>query len=138
VCCISTSSNFEVRRQHLRSNSSLLATGANIGVGTQEGGDPHAWALPSGHSRAVAGSALELGAGQYQQRPAPIEGNLIKRSEVRYYGGIDPRTGQGDENLPANFDRKLISVDCAFKDLATSDYGRHRCHRYQRVENDSF
>jgi hypothetical protein len=32
-------------------------------------------------------------AGQYQQRPAPAEGNLIKRSEVRYYGGIDPRTG---------------------------------------------
>src|SRR5437879_6612283 len=61
-------------------------------------------------------------AGQYQQRPAPIEGNLIKRSEVRYYGGIDPRTGQPDEKLPDTFDRKIVSVDCAFKDLATSDY----------------
>jgi predicted phage terminase large subunit-like protein len=61
-------------------------------------------------------------AGQYQQRPAPVEGNLIKRSEVRYYGGIDPRTGVPDERLPERFDRKLISVDCAFKDLATSDY----------------
>ena len=61
-------------------------------------------------------------AGQYQQRPAPLEGNLIKRSEVRYYGGIDPRTGQPDEKLPDTFDRKIISVDCAFKDLATSDY----------------
>jgi predicted phage terminase large subunit-like protein len=61
-------------------------------------------------------------AGQYQQRPAPVEGNLIKRNEVRYYGGIDPRTGQADEKLPQNFDLKVISVDCAFKNLATSDY----------------
>jgi predicted phage terminase large subunit-like protein len=61
-------------------------------------------------------------AGQYQQRPAPAEGNLIKRSEVRYYGGIDPRTGLADEKLPDHFDRKVISVDCAFKDVATSDY----------------
>jgi predicted phage terminase large subunit-like protein len=61
-------------------------------------------------------------AGQYQQRPAPIEGNLIKRNEVRYYGGIDPRTGQPDEKLPETFDRKIISCDCAFKDLATSDF----------------
>jgi predicted phage terminase large subunit-like protein len=61
-------------------------------------------------------------AGQYQQRPAPAEGNLIKRNEVRYYGGIDPRTGQPDEELPKHFDLKLISVDCAFKDLANSDF----------------
>ena len=61
-------------------------------------------------------------ASQYQQRPAPVEGNLIKRSEVRFYGGIDPRTGQLDEKLPTSFDMKVISVDCAFKDLATSDY----------------
>jgi len=60
--------------------------------------------------------------GQYEQRPAPLGGNLIKRSEVRYYGGIDPRTGQPDEKLPDHFDRKLISVDCSFKDAATSDY----------------
>ena len=60
--------------------------------------------------------------GQYQQNPAPLGGNLIKRSEVRYYGGIDPRTGQPDEKLPESFDRKVISVDCAFKDVATSDY----------------
>ncbi|PYV62876.1 MAG: hypothetical protein DMG97_39235, partial [Acidobacteria bacterium] len=61
-------------------------------------------------------------AGQYQQRPSPLEGNLIKRSEVRYHAGIDPRTGQPDEKLPDTFDRKIVSVDCAFKDLATSDY----------------
>lgn len=66
-------------------------------------------------------------AGQYQQRPAPLEGNLIKRSEVKYYGGIDPMTGQLDENLPpviggSRFDRVMISVDAAFKDKDDSDY----------------
>lgn len=61
-------------------------------------------------------------AAQYQQRPAPVEGNLIKRAEVRYYGGVDPSTGQADEKLPETFDLKLISVDCAFKDLATADF----------------
>ena len=61
-------------------------------------------------------------AGQYQQRPAPLEGNLIKRSEVRYYGGKDPLTSELDEQLPEFFNRKLISVDCAFKDTASSDY----------------
>jgi predicted phage terminase large subunit-like protein len=52
---------------------------------------------------------------------APIGGNMIKRNEVRYYGGINPRTGQPDERLLTSFDMKGISVDCAFKDLATSD-----------------
>jgi predicted phage terminase large subunit-like protein len=61
-------------------------------------------------------------AGQYQQRPAPLEGNLIKRSEVKYYGGRDPLTGEVDEKLSDIFNRKVISVDCAFKDLVTSDY----------------
>ena len=41
---------------------------------------------------------------------------------MRFYGGVDPRTGQLDEQLPANFDLKFISGDCAFKDLPTSDY----------------
>jgi predicted phage terminase large subunit-like protein len=35
---------------------------------------------------------------------------------------MDPRTGQLDEKLPTSFNMKLISVDCAFKDLATSDF----------------
>ena len=61
-------------------------------------------------------------AGQYQQRPAPLEGNLIKRREVRYYGGTDPATGERDPELPEKFDKGAISVDCAFKDLRTSDY----------------
>src|SRR2546422_1795448 len=61
-------------------------------------------------------------AGQYQQRPAAGEGKLIKRSETRYYGGIDPRTSLADEKLPDSFDRTIISVDCSFKDTATSDF----------------
>jgi predicted phage terminase large subunit-like protein len=61
-------------------------------------------------------------AGQYQQSPVALGGNIIRRNEVRYYGGIDPRTGQPDEKLPQTFDRKVISVDAAFKNLATSDY----------------
>ncbi len=61
-------------------------------------------------------------AAQDQQRPAPLEGNMIKRSDTCYFGGIDPKTGQPDERLPENFDLKLMSVDCSFKDLPTSDY----------------
>jgi predicted phage terminase large subunit-like protein len=61
-------------------------------------------------------------AGQYQQRPAPLEGNIIKRAHIRYYGGIDPVTGQPDETLPQQFDLEVLSIDCAFKDLETSDF----------------
>jgi predicted phage terminase large subunit-like protein len=61
-------------------------------------------------------------AGQYQQHPTPLEGNLIKRSDIKYYGGSDPLTGERDESLPEIFDKKLISVDCAFKETKTSDY----------------
>jgi predicted phage terminase large subunit-like protein len=58
---------------------------------------------------------------QYQQRPAPAEGNIVKHTYIRRYGGTDPRTGILDETLPSHFDLKLISVDCAFKDAPTSD-----------------
>jgi predicted phage terminase large subunit-like protein len=61
-------------------------------------------------------------ASQYQQRPVPLEGNIIKRQHVRFYGGIDPGTGQLDEQLPRSFELKIMSVDCAFKDLANSDF----------------
>lgn len=60
--------------------------------------------------------------GQYQQHPAPLEGNMVKRSDVRYYGGMDPVTGERDISLPAKFDNVILSADCAFKDLKTSDY----------------
>jgi hypothetical protein len=41
---------------------------------------------------------------QYQGRPSPLEGNMIKRSDVMYYGGRDPDTGEMDEPLPDKFD----------------------------------
>jgi len=59
---------------------------------------------------------------QYQQRPSPIEGNLVKASDVRYFGGKDSATGERDPDLPEEFERTIISVDCSFKDLSTSDY----------------
>jgi predicted phage terminase large subunit-like protein len=67
-------------------------------------------------------SQREVFCGQYQQRPAPAEGNYIKHSDIRCYGGIDPKTGQPDEKLPTSFDMKIISVDCSYKNSATSDF----------------
>jgi len=61
-------------------------------------------------------------ASQFQQEPAPLEGNLVRRSDVGYVCGIDPVTGMRDEGLPEHFDRKIISVDTSFKDIATADY----------------
>jgi len=60
-------------------------------------------------------------AGQYQQSPVPTVGNLIRTSDVRYHSGRDPVTGMRDADLPTSFDLKVISVDCAFKALASSD-----------------
>jgi predicted phage terminase large subunit-like protein len=59
---------------------------------------------------------------QYQQRPSPLEGNLVKASDVRYFGGKNLLTGELDPQLPASFERTILSVDCSFKDLSTSDY----------------
>jgi len=81
--------------------------------------------LPERFTRSVVeehrARRLEFAA-QFQQRPAPLEGNLIKRSDICYYGGTDPRTGVADEPLPTTFDKKIISVDCSFKNSPTSDY----------------
>jgi len=59
---------------------------------------------------------------QYQQRPAPLEGNMIKTRDVRYYGGVNPETGTADPPLPTTFDLIVVSCDAAFKDLKTSDF----------------
>jgi len=61
-------------------------------------------------------------AGQFQQEPQAISGNIIKIESCLYFGGKDPRTGVPDLALPDHFDRKIISVDCSFKDRSTSDY----------------
>lgn len=93
------------KREHLRERDSVV----------------HADRFPPSTVAKLKSNRLNW-AGAYQQRPAPLEGNLIKRSEVRYYGGINPVTGQADEPLPDKFDMVLISCDAAFKDLATSDF----------------
>jgi predicted phage terminase large subunit-like protein len=59
---------------------------------------------------------------QYQQQPSPLEGNMIKVADLRYYGGRDPLTGEADPDLPAKFDLILVSADCSFKDEETSDF----------------
>jgi hypothetical protein len=49
-----------------------------------------------------------------QVRP---EGNLLRWADVRYWGDAD-----GDERLPNQFTRVVISCDCSFKDTVGSDY----------------
>lgn len=51
--------------------------------------------------------------GQYDQNPSPAEGGIIKRFWWQFY-----------DKMPAlsYFDSILISVDCSFKDLESSDY----------------
>jgi predicted phage terminase large subunit-like protein len=61
-------------------------------------------------------------AGQFQQSPMAAEGNIIRTDDILYFGGRDPKTGELDPGLPESFERKIISVDCSFKDLRTSDY----------------
>ncbi len=58
-------------------------------------------------------------AGQFQQRPAPAEGNIIKRTWIKYWG--DPHNPESPM-LPGKFDRGLQSWDCSFKGNAKSDY----------------
>jgi predicted phage terminase large subunit-like protein len=60
--------------------------------------------------------------GQYQQRPSPIEGNIVKVADIKFYGGKDLTTGEMDAQLPAAFERTIISCDTTFKDKSTSDY----------------
>ena len=50
----------------------------------------------------------------YQQRPAPAEGALFKRSWFKFY---NPITG-----IPPRFETVIQSWDCTFKDLKTSDF----------------
>jgi predicted phage terminase large subunit-like protein len=50
-------------------------------------------------------------AAQEQQRPVPEGGAVFRREWFQYYKGV-----------PAKFDQLLMSVDCSFKDLETSDW----------------
>jgi hypothetical protein len=48
---------------------------------------------------------------QYQQRPAPAGSGLVKRQWFRFY-----------EEKPVDLTGHMLSLDCAFKETATSDY----------------
>ena len=50
-----------------------------------------------------------LFAGQYQQRPAPLEGNIIKKEWLKFY-----------KKLPEKSGRKIISCDMTFKESGSS------------------
>lgn len=50
-------------------------------------------------------------AGQYQQRPAPMEGNIIKQADLRFY-----------YQLPKDIHYRVHSCDLAFKGKKESDY----------------
>ncbi len=60
----------------------------------------------------------------FQGRPAPIKGDILKKDEWRQY--LDaPWIEQADGSrwVPPSEDQEMIlSVDCTFKDLDTSDY----------------
>lgn len=71
----------------------------------------------------------------YQQRPAPDEGDIFKRHWWRYWqpwgANLPPVVvkGPNDEyieikpvSLPRMFDEVVLSFDCSFKELATSDF----------------
>lgn len=66
-------------------------------------------------------SSPMLYATQYQQRPAPMGGNIIQREWIRYFGGKDPETQIEDPPMPAKFDRVLVSVDASFKEGSNND-----------------
>ena len=86
--------------------------------------------------RASRNLEAELGtfraAGQLQQRPAPREGNLLKRDWWKFY---DPRHRGMPDKLP-KFSRVVVSVDTPLKDKESSDnvaitaWGIHGSDRY--------
>lgn len=61
------------------------------------------------HTKQVVGSYTW--AGLYQQRPAPLEGGLFKRSNFKFY-----------TKLPDNLNQALQSWDCSFKEAEDNDY----------------
>jgi predicted phage terminase large subunit-like protein len=63
-------------------------------------------------------------AGQYQQRPAPAEGGILKRNWFRrrwLLPGQEPIEGMECRTVPLKFDLTVIFGDLAFKDTKDSD-----------------
>ncbi|MGA7635407.1 MAG: phage terminase large subunit [Candidatus Acidiferrales bacterium] len=63
-----------------------------------------------------------LWASQFQQEPMDPSGNMIRVDDIQYFGGRDPKTNELDPLAPTVFDRKIISVDCTFKDRPANDF----------------
>lgn len=59
---------------------------------------------------------------QYQGRPSPAEGGMIKRAWWRRYDTPQWTVRDDGVHIAAGFDELLISADLAFKGTATSDY----------------
>ena len=57
----------------------------------------------------------------YQQRPSAGEGTVFLAETFRYYGTTEAPGEPGDLLLPQRFIRRILSVDCTFKDSAGSD-----------------
>lgn len=57
----------------------------------------------------------------YQQNPTPEGGTVFHKGYFRYYVKEGERQQEGDLVMPKYFARKLISIDCSFKDTAGSD-----------------
>ena len=102
--------------------------------------EPGTLMFPERFPRAVIdGELRRLGsygfAGQHQQRVAPVSGGILKRHWWRYWRPahldlppVSVRLPDGDVvmieaiPLPEKMDEQIQSWDCAFKDLADSDY----------------
>lgn len=100
----------------------------------------------------LARKRIELGsygyAGQYQQRPSPAEGGLLKRHWWRFWYPRDvdappPVTVPQEDGsqvtcaqapLPEAFDETLLSWDMAFKGTDSSDYVVGQCWARQGTE----
>lgn len=73
---------------------------------------------PPSMSDAQSKSLGHQAAGQMQQRPAPREGNLLKRHWWRFY---DPAILTDPKRKP-NFSRVIQSIDTPLKDKESNDY----------------
>jgi len=56
-------------------------------------------------------------AGQFLQRSSPAEGGILKREHFKPY----------DKSMVTIFDRKILSIDCTFKDADESDFVVIQC-----------
>lgn len=57
----------------------------------------------------------------YQQNPTPEGGTVFHKDHFRYYVKPGEVALEGDIVMPQFFSRRLLSVDCSFKDTAGSD-----------------